>query len=61
MYFHGTDMKKLHKFIDPNHLPKNYGGNLPALDYTGANWYPCVKDYEDHIAKWNTYGFAQSN
>ncbi|XP_055596163.1 clavesin-1-like [Uranotaenia lowii] len=56
--FHGSDMKKLHKYVDPAYLPKNYGGELPALDYGSREWYPCMEKYQDHIAKWNTYGFA---
>lgn len=34
MYFHGDDMKKLHKHMDPACLPENYGGTLPKIDYT---------------------------
>ncbi|KXJ77971.1 hypothetical protein RP20_CCG005975 [Aedes albopictus] len=58
--FHGHDMKKLHKYISPDYLPKNYGGTLPALNYGSRDWYPCIEKYLDHIAKWNTYGFAST-
>lgn len=58
--FHGSDMKKLHKYIHPDYLPKNYGGNLPAINYGSNDWYPCIEKYLDHIAKWNTYGYANS-
>lgn len=57
MYFHGDDMKKLHKHIPADHLPANYGGTLPALDYSGKEWYPCVEKYVQHYADWNTFGF----
>lgn len=60
MFFHGKDMNSLHKHIDPDFLPADYKGNLPKINYSGRDWYPCVKDYEDYIAKWNTYGFADS-
>ncbi|XP_055640440.1 clavesin-1-like [Toxorhynchites rutilus septentrionalis] len=56
--FHGSDMKKLHKFIDPSDLPKNYGGTRPALDYGSRDWYPCLEKHVDHVLKWNTYGYA---
>lgn len=59
MYFHGSDMKKLHQHVDPDYLPANYKGKLPAIDYTGKDWYPCVLSHSDHIAQWNTYGFAE--
>ena len=59
MHFHGSDMTKLHKFMNPAILPKNYGGELPAINYTGRDWFPCVKGYEDHIANWSTYGFSK--
>lgn len=58
--FHGQDMKKLHKYIDPDYLPKNFGGNLPMLNYGSRDWYPCIEKYTDHISKWNTYGFANA-
>lgn len=31
-----------------SHLPKNYGGDLPEIDYTGADWYPAIVKYEDN-------------
>lgn len=58
MFFHGSDMKSLHKHLDPSHLPKNYGGEMPAINYGGKDWYPCINEYEDHIRNWNDYGFA---
>jgi retinaldehyde-binding protein 1 len=58
MFFHGKDMKALHKFLDPAVLPANYGGTLPAIDYTGKDWYPCVNNYKDHIERWGLYGYT---
>lgn len=60
MFFHGSDLRKLHEYLDPEYLPKNYGGKLPAVDYSGKDWYPCVNNYMDHVAKWNTYGFSNA-
>ena len=61
MFFHGNDMKSLHKHLNPSVLPENYGGTLPKLDYGGKEWYPCVENYDEHFRKWNDYGFANSN
>ncbi|XP_058453630.1 clavesin-1-like [Malaya genurostris] len=58
--FHGSDTKKLHQYIDPSDLPKNYGGTRPPLDYGSREWYPCIEKYVDHISKWNTYGHANA-
>ena len=59
MYFHGKDMKKLHKFVPPEYLPTNYGGTLPEINYTGKDWYPCVEKHTDYFEKYNTFGFKQ--
>ncbi|KAL7017314.1 hypothetical protein ACKWTF_010314 [Chironomus riparius] len=40
MFFHGNNMKALHEFIPPENLPKNYGGTLPEINYSGKDWYP---------------------
>jgi hypothetical protein len=57
MYFHGDDMKKLHKFIPSENLPKNYGGKLPEIDYTGRDWYPCVEKHQQYVTEWAAFGF----
>lgn len=61
MFFHGMDRKSLLKHIKSSHLPTNYGGDLPQIDYSGKDWVPSIKDHIDFITKWNTYGFASSN
>lgn len=61
MFFHGDDMKKLHKHIPASDLPSNYGGSLPEINYSGKDWYPCVDNYREHISNWSTFGFASSN
>lgn len=57
MFFHGDDMKKLHKHIPAENLPANYGGTMPAMTYSGKDWYPCVEKYNQFFIDWNTFGF----
>lgn len=59
MYFHKNNMDSLHKFLQPSHIPSNYGGKLPEIDYTGAQWYPCVIENLEHIKAWNSYGLVK--
>ncbi|XP_076167085.1 retinaldehyde-binding protein 1 [Ptiloglossa arizonensis] len=59
MFFHGSKMSSLHSYIPPSHLPKNYGGDLPEIDYTSADWYPSLIKYEDKIQEWNSYGYVK--
>jgi retinaldehyde-binding protein 1 len=61
IFFHASDMKSLHKYLAPEVLPKNYDGLLPEINYGGKEWFPCVDNYKEHIAKWNTYGFVKKN
>ncbi|XP_015592333.1 clavesin-1 [Cephus cinctus] len=60
MFFHGTKMSSLHNYMAPSHLPKNYGGELPEIDYRGADWYPTLINCEDKIREWNTYGLRKN-
>lgn len=50
MFFHGSKMNSLHSHLNPSHLPKNYGGELPEIDYTTADWYPTLGKCEDFIS-----------
>ncbi|XP_034231180.1 alpha-tocopherol transfer protein [Thrips palmi] len=34
LYFHGSDLSSLHEHIDPDHLPKRYGGTRHEVSYT---------------------------
>ena len=61
MFFHGDKMSSLHVYIPASHLPKNYGGNLPEIDYSSADWYPTLLKHEDRIKEWNSYGFRKNN
>ncbi|EDS40010.1 cellular retinaldehyde-binding protein [Culex quinquefasciatus] len=57
MYFHGSDMKKLHAHVNADCLPANYGGTLPALNYGSKDWYPTMEKHSDFIKKFNSAGF----
>jgi len=57
MFFHGSDMKKLHNYIPAMNLPKNYGGSLPEINYSGKEWYSCVDKYQQNFDEWNTFGY----
>lgn len=59
IFFHGKKMESLHKHLNPSHLPKNYGGELPEIDYGSANWYPSLEENTDHVKKMNTFGFKK--
>ncbi|KAJ9574885.1 hypothetical protein L9F63_007948, partial [Diploptera punctata] len=49
MFFHGNKMESLHKHIDPNFLPANYGGKLPKINYSSVEWYPVIRGLDDDI------------
>nr|CAD7431802.1 unnamed protein product [Timema monikensis] len=49
MYFHGKNMESLHKYMNPDHLPEDYGGKKPKIDYTSKDWYPLLEELEDTI------------
>ncbi|XP_058447584.1 retinaldehyde-binding protein 1-like [Malaya genurostris] len=57
MYFHGDDMKKLHKHVDATCLPANYGGTMPTLDYGSKEWYPTMEKHTEDVKKFNSAGF----
>lgn len=56
IHFHGSKMAELHKFMDPSCLPKNYGGQLPEINYSGGDWFPCISEFEEHFKQMNSYG-----
>ncbi|XP_034941466.1 clavesin-1 [Chelonus insularis] len=59
MFFHGSKMTSLHAHLAPSHLPKNYGGELPEIDYTSADWYPTLQKCVPSIKEWNSYGYRK--
>lgn len=50
LYFHGNKMSSLHKHLDINTLPEDYGGKKPKLNYSSADWYPVMSDLQNYIA-----------
>jgi hypothetical protein len=59
LFFHGNKMSSLHKHLDANMLPEDYGGKKPKLNYSSADWYPVMQDLQSYIADWNTYGLKK--
>lgn len=53
-------MSSFHKFIPPSHLPADYGGQLPKINYGGKEWYPAIEGYIDFYKKWNSCGKVKS-
>lgn len=51
-------MASLHKHMNPSHLPADYEGKLPKIDYSGADWYPIIEHHEDHVKLWNSFGYV---
>ncbi|VVC45837.1 Cellular retinaldehyde binding/alpha-tocopherol transport,CRAL/TRIO, N-terminal domain,CRAL-TRIO lipid [Cinara cedri] len=56
LFFHGNKMSSLHKHLDVNMLPEDYGGKKPKMTYSSSDWYPVIQDLQNYIADWNTYG-----
>lgn len=57
--FHGHDMKKLHKIIDPSHLPQEIHGTAGPMD--ASRWYHRVCQSESYFdMTWNQFGYIQS-
>ncbi|KAG8225125.1 hypothetical protein J437_LFUL006148 [Ladona fulva] len=59
LIFHGKDMASLHKYISPENLPENYGGKLPKIAYSGADWYETIVKDEDYIREWHGFGYKK--
>ncbi|KAI4455098.1 alpha-tocopherol transfer protein-related [Holotrichia oblita] len=58
-YFHSNDMSSLHKFVDPEFLPNDFGGTKEKINYGGKDWLPAIDNYLDFIRKWNACGKVQ--
>lgn len=48
MHFHGNDIKSLHKHIDPEYLPPEYGGHCQYVIST-EEWISKIDDYKDEF------------
>ncbi|XP_054282937.1 clavesin-1-like [Macrosteles quadrilineatus] len=60
LYMHGSKMASLHKHLEPKCLPENYGGTLPMIDYSSADWYPALVAIEPHLREWNSFGYRRN-
>lgn len=49
MFFHGSKLESLHEHISPSNLPEDFGGTLPAISYSAADWYPVLRGIEGQI------------
>ncbi|KAK9687076.1 CRAL/TRIO domain [Popillia japonica] len=56
IHIHGSNMKFFHSFIPGSHLPKDYGGDRPLINYNGRDWYPVLEDHIGYIKRWNSSG-----
>ncbi|CAG9784218.1 unnamed protein product [Diatraea saccharalis] len=57
MFFHGTKFSSFHKYIPAAYLPAEYGGQLPAVDYSGKIIYDMLEQNRDYIETWDSFGF----
>lgn len=58
LFIHGTDWSSLHKHIDPNHLPKRYGGVMD--DYSYKPWIEHCKENDKVIRELELHGYDVS-
>jgi hypothetical protein len=42
-------MTELINHLGKDHMPSNYGGELPEIDYSSADWYPIIEELTDKI------------
>ncbi|XP_059484486.1 clavesin-1-like [Neocloeon triangulifer] len=58
IHFHGTNRPSLLKHIDPEVLPKRYGGTLDLPDVTGDQWYTLMAPRNSDYEKVNSFGYT---
>ncbi|XP_023212465.1 clavesin-1-like [Centruroides sculpturatus] len=59
MHFHGSDMKELHKVIDPKYLPADFGGELPPFDASEYN--QTLRENEEFFVENEKYWTEEEN
>ncbi|XP_067119762.1 clavesin-2-like [Centruroides vittatus] len=59
IHLHGSDMKELHKVIDPKYLPAEFGGELPPFDST--EYIQQLKDNEEFFVENEKYWTEENN
>lgn len=55
IHFHGEDWAALHKHVDPQILPEEYGGTAPSIDYVEAR--KLIYDKSDYLMEIFSLGF----
>lgn len=60
LHFHGKDMSSLHKHIDPDCLPKKYGGTLDIPEVTADEWMLLLNVCEKEFEAINSFGYKLS-
>ncbi|PVD32425.1 hypothetical protein C0Q70_07859 [Pomacea canaliculata] len=53
----GTNWRKLHEFIDPVHLPREYGGTRPE-PFTDKDWIQTMLTCNEEMEEESKYGFV---
>jgi hypothetical protein len=56
LFFHGNDWKSLHKHINPENLPKKYGGLMEEFSY--KPWIEHCKTNERVIRELELHGYC---
>ncbi|XP_023212469.1 clavesin-1-like isoform X2 [Centruroides sculpturatus] len=59
IHFHGSNMKDLHKEIDPKYLPAEFGGELPPFDSTETK--QRLRDLEEFFVENEKYWTEDKN
>ncbi|XP_055944742.1 retinaldehyde-binding protein 1-like [Argiope bruennichi] len=59
IFFHGSNLKSLHKHIPPSILPEELGGEIGPLSSHVPNMYSNILDRENAYEKLNKYGFQE--
>ncbi|GJQ80663.1 hypothetical protein Trydic_g9247 [Trypoxylus dichotomus] len=59
-YWHSNNMGSLHKYLDPDYLPADFGGKKEKINYTAKDWYPAIELYLDFLRKWNACGKVEA-
>lgn len=54
--FHGTDRASLHKFLEPQVLPVQYGGTSKVMRIDGIRWHELMVQCEPEYVALNQYG-----
>lgn len=59
IYFHGSDLASLHKYISPNCLPPTYGGTSKVPRVNGDQWYDMLRQCDREYKAINSYGLKK--